>query len=165
MNPKSPSPQSSLDAAAPPVVATSAAASTNRRNFLRAGGITTAATVMAGSLAACGGGDDGTAAAAPVSSTPAPSPTPTPSLPTALFKENRALLSEPMLQNPGADSVRVVWFSEVETGKHTVRVGANLDKEFVATTTKMSRMMEDSDSQVFQQIGRASCRERVLQVV
>ena len=118
--------------------------STNRRNFLRVSGATTAATVMAGSLTACGGSSDGVAAAPP--------PPAAASLPTALFKENRAILSEPMLQNPGADSIRVVWFSEVEAGKHSVRVGANLDKEFTATTSKMSRMLEDSDSQVFQRI-------------
>ncbi|MGL4577057.1 MAG: hypothetical protein ACRCV9_19875, partial [Burkholderiaceae bacterium] len=117
-----------------------------RRNFLRLSAATTASTVVAGSLAACGGGGDD-AVAAPVPTPPAASP-----LPTARFSENRALLSEPMLQNPSADSVRVVWFSEVETGKHTVRVGANLDREFTATTTKMSRMLEDNGSQVFQRI-------------
>ena len=131
----------------PPAKSKPAAAATlnaNRRNFLRVSGVTTAATVMAGGLAACGGGDD-----APAAGTPPPAAA---LLATAQFKENRALLSEPMLQNPGADSVRVVWFSEIETGKHTVRIGKDFDKEFTATTTKMSRMLEDGDSQVFQRI-------------
>jgi len=57
-----------------------------------------------------------------------------------------------MLQNPGTTDVRVVWFSEIESGRHTVRVGTGLDQEVVATTTRMSKMMEDNGSQVFQKI-------------
>lgn len=57
-----------------------------------------------------------------------------------------------MLQNPGTDSVRVVWFSEVADGTHTVRVGDRFQNTFVATTTRMSRLLEDSGSQVFQRI-------------
>ena len=120
------------------------AAAPSRRRFLQV----TAATPLAAAAAAataplalggCGGSDDDTSSALPA-------------LPTATFGSQRALLSEPMLQNPGADEVRVVWFSELEGGRHSVRVGTELDREFIATTTRMSRMLEDSGSQVFQRI-------------
>ncbi|HZF80268.1 MAG TPA: hypothetical protein VEZ89_10805, partial [Rubrivivax sp.] len=57
-----------------------------------------------------------------------------------------------MLQNPGDDSVRVVWFSEHENGRHTVRVGARFEREFAATTTRMSHMLEDNSSQIYQRV-------------
>lgn len=46
--------------------------------------------------------------------------------------------------------MRVVWFTEFEDGRHTVRTGENLDREFVATTTRMSHLLEDAGSQVLQ---------------
>lgn len=143
-----------------------AAVRVSRRRFLR----TTAATPLAlagpALLAACGGGDgDATAATGPAGAdgtgagAAAGSPTGAPNagpglraLPEATFSTERSLLSEPMLQNPGPDSVRVVWYSENEGGRHSVRVGEGLDREFVATTTRMSHMLEDSGSQVFQRI-------------
>lgn len=138
-----PRPDAGSDAAAAEAAPSSAA----RRNFLRASASTSLAAVAGGlTLAGCGGGDD--AAAAPA---PAPAPAAAP-LPTAPFSAERSLLSEPMLQNPGPDSVRVVWFSEIDGGRHTVRVGANFEREFTATTTRMSRMLEDSGSQVYQQV-------------
>lgn len=108
----------------------------SRRHFLKLGASgSLAAVASAAPLAGCGGGSDD-AAAAP--------------LPTATFSDTRRILSEPMLQNPGTDSVRVVWFSENEGGRHTVRVGEQLEREFAATTTRMSHQLEDSGSQVFQ---------------
>ena len=115
----------------------------SRRRFLQF----TAATPLAAAagaaplaLGACGGSDDVNIGSE------------LPAVPTASFASQRALLSEPMLQNPGAEDVRVVWFSEIDAGRHSVRVGTHLDREFVATTTRMSRMLEDSGSQVFQRI-------------
>ena len=113
----------------------------SRRGFLKFGAATPLAVLaVPAALSACGGTDDEAAAS---SLSP---------LPNATFASQRALLSEPMLQNPGASDVRVVWFSEVEVGRHSVRVGTALDQEFVATTTRMSRMLEDNGSQVFQRI-------------
>jgi hypothetical protein len=109
----------------------------SRRHLLKLGaGGSLAAVATTSPLAGCGGGSDDTTAA----------------LPTATFAETSRLLSEPMLQNPGADSVRVVWFSEIDGGRHTVRVGELLDREFTATTTRLSHQLEDSGSQVFQQV-------------
>lgn len=115
-------------------------ATAGRRRFLQLGALSGVAATLP--LAACGGGDD---AAPPPAAAPA-----APVLPTAAFSEERRILSEPMLQNPGSDSVRVVWFSEFEGGRHAVRVGENLEREFLASTTRMSHMLEDAGSQVFQ---------------
>lgn len=113
-----------------------AASAVGRRRFLQLGALggTLAAALP---LTACGGGSDEVT----IGETP---------LPSALFADERRILSEPLLQNPGPDSVRVVWFSEFETGRHSVRVGENLQREFVATTSRMTHMLEDAGSQVFQ---------------
>ena len=110
-----------------------------RREFGKRVGMWSVALSGPGVLAACGGGDD----TAPAPETPALAP-----LPTRLFAEDRLVLSEPMLQLPGTDSVRVVWFTEFEGQGHAVRYGAELDREVAASTTKMSRMYEDASSQV-----------------
>jgi hypothetical protein len=113
-------------------------AARSRRRFLQlgaAGGALAAALP----LTACGGSDDELV----VDGRP---------LPSASFADERRILSEPMLQNPGADSVRVVWFTEFDAGRHTVRVGEALDREFVATSTRLSHLLEDAGSQVFQQV-------------
>ncbi|MFE1746653.1 metallophosphoesterase [Coleofasciculus sp. H7-2] len=57
------------------------------------------------------------------------------------------LLSDPFLQLPTETSVRVVWFTEF-AGEHTVAYGQNLARSVVATTTKLSRTREDSQSRV-----------------
>jgi len=136
----------------------------SRRRVLQLGAslpVVTAGAVLP--LAACGGSDDGDEAAAATPQTTLPP------LPTASFDTNRSILSEPMLQNPGADTVRVVWFSEIEGGRHSVRVGTGVgesgsaaEREFVATTSRMTQMLEDSGSQVFQMItsGWTTPRER-----
>ncbi|MCY7314465.1 MAG: metallophosphoesterase [Rubrivivax sp.] len=116
-------------------------ATPSRRSFLKFSGAAPLAAAAGTALSACGGGDD----------TPAADQGPAP-LPSATFASQRALLSEPMLQNPGATEVSVVWFSEVEGGRHSVRVGSDLGREFIATSRPMSRMLEDSGSQVFQRI-------------
>jgi hypothetical protein len=62
------------------------------------------------------------------------------------------LLSDPFLQLPTASSVQVVWFTEFEGSQHWVSYGSNLESNALATTTKLSRLREDQDSRVGQQI-------------
>jgi hypothetical protein len=115
----------------------------SRRNFLSMG----AASAIAMSVSGCfGDGDDANATGS------TPPATPPVQLPTTLFAQARQVLSDPMLQNPQADSVRVVWFTEGEGGEHYVRAGAMFERRFDAVTTPMTRMLEDRDSQVFQTI-------------
>lgn len=69
-----------------------------------------------------------------------------------------ALLSDPFLQYPTADSVRVVWFTEFAGQEHGViygEPGTVLDRSSprsqqtaVATTTRLTRTREDADSQL-----------------
>jgi hypothetical protein len=61
------------------------------------------------------------------------------------------LLSDPFLQLPTEDSVRVVWFTEFLGQLHTVSYGENLDKIAIATTGKLNRTREDHQSRVGQQ--------------
>ncbi len=70
------------------------------------------------------------------------------------------LLTDPFLQLPTANSVRVVWFTEFAGNQHTVAYGENLQQTAKATTTKLSRTREDQksrfgkqtqDGQVYQQ--------------
>lgn len=114
-----------------------------RREFLKFGAL----AASTGLLAACR--EDAPAASPGAVERPRPIPR---ELPAATFAQSRQILSEPMLQNPGPDSVRVVWFSEVESGRHEVFVGSQFERAFEARTTPMTRMLEDRDSQVFQQI-------------
>jgi hypothetical protein len=58
------------------------------------------------------------------------------------------LLTDPFLQVPTENSVRVVWFTEFEGSRHTVAYGRGLSRRAIATTTKLSRMYEDSKSKV-----------------
>ncbi|ASC72242.1 metallophosphoesterase [Halomicronema hongdechloris C2206] len=64
------------------------------------------------------------------------------------------LLTDPFLQNPTPTSVRVVWFTEFAGRDHAVVAGSGLPQgepeqwRAIATTTQLSRMREDSDSQV-----------------
>lgn len=58
------------------------------------------------------------------------------------------LLTDPFLQLPTDNSVRVVWFTEFAGIKHWVSVG---DTQFSAHTTKLSRMFEDEHSRVGEQ--------------
>ena len=110
-----------------------------RRGFLQLG----VGSAVAVTLSACGNDEIASPGATPTA--------PAVVLPQAVFSETRAILSEPMLQNPGPDSVKVVWFSEIGDGSHMVRIGAGFAQSFAATTTRMSHMLEDSRSQVFQQ--------------
>ena len=58
------------------------------------------------------------------------------------------LLTDPFLQLPTENSVRVVWFTEFEGREHEVRVEGTT---FAADTTKLSRMAEDASSRVGEQ--------------
>ena len=59
-----------------------------------------------------------------------------------------ALLTDPFLQLPKADSVNVVWFTEFEGSGHVVSVEG---RDFEAETTRLSRMAEDELSRVGEQ--------------
>ncbi len=59
-----------------------------------------------------------------------------------------SLLSDPFLQFPTKSSVKVVWFTEFQGMEHKIVYGHHLDKEVLATTTKLSRTREDEQSKV-----------------
>ncbi|MFB2836251.1 metallophosphoesterase [Floridanema evergladense] len=61
------------------------------------------------------------------------------------------LLTDPFLQLPTKDSIRVVWFTEFPGSRHTVTFGENLDKNVSANTIKLSRTREDQKSKVGKQ--------------
>lgn len=111
-----------------------------RREFNKRLGMFALVTATGTTLAACGSDGD--------SSTPEPTPTPLPPLPEKRFRDNRLVLSEPMLQHPTVDSVRVVWFTEFLGSNHSVRFGEQLDRQIEASTIKLSRMYEDASSSV-----------------
>lgn len=58
------------------------------------------------------------------------------------------LLSDPFLQLPTENSVRVVWFTEFAGSGHTVSYGKDFSQSAIATTTKLSRTREDQKSVV-----------------
>lgn len=58
------------------------------------------------------------------------------------------LLSDPFLQLPTENSVRVVWFTEFAGSAHTVSYGKDFRQSEIATTTKLSRTREDQKSVV-----------------
>ncbi|XQQ05345.1 MAG: metallophosphoesterase family protein [Leptolyngbya sp. IPPAS B-1204] len=61
-------------------------------------------------------------------------------------------LTDPFLQAPTANSVRVVWFTEFAGSNHRVEYGQGFDRQAVATTRKLSRMREDQQSIVGTQL-------------
>jgi len=56
------------------------------------------------------------------------------------------LLTDPFLQLPSENSVRVVWFTEFLGSQHTVTYGSNLNRTVTANTIKLSRTREDQKS-------------------
>ena len=56
------------------------------------------------------------------------------------------LLTDPFLQLPTDDAVSVVWFTEFLGKEHYVLYGEELKQKVIANTTKLSRVREDSDS-------------------
>ena len=61
------------------------------------------------------------------------------------------LLTDPFLQVPTENSVRVVWFTEFKGSRHTVLYGQGLNRNAIATTTKLSRTREDQKSNLGKQ--------------
>lgn len=62
------------------------------------------------------------------------------------------LLTDPFLQLPSEDGVHVVWFTEFEGSDHQVFVGDDFARSFDATTIKTSRLAEDQNSRVGEQV-------------
>ncbi|MFP4417458.1 MAG: metallophosphoesterase [Chitinispirillaceae bacterium] len=56
------------------------------------------------------------------------------------------LLTDPFLQLPTTQSVRVIWFTEFEGSSHWVSLGEMPDRPFYAKTSAMSRLREDHQS-------------------
>ncbi|WP_435387584.1 metallophosphoesterase [Laspinema olomoucense] len=56
------------------------------------------------------------------------------------------LLTDPFLQVPTSNSVRVVWFTDFAGIQHRVEYGENGENVVAATTTKLSRTQEDQRS-------------------
>ena len=61
-----------------------------------------------------------------------------------------ALLTDPFLQLPTENSVRVGWFTEFAGSHHIVAYGENFSQTVTATTTKLSRTREDQKSHLEQ---------------
>ncbi|MCT7984342.1 metallophosphoesterase [Laspinema sp. A4] len=66
------------------------------------------------------------------------------------------LLTDPFLQFPTSNSVRVVWFTEFAGIQHRVEYGEKGENVVGATTTKLSRTQEDQRSRVGSQTEDAS---------
>ncbi|CDM94263.1 MAG: fibronectin type III domain-containing protein [Limnospira sp. PMC 1291.21] len=58
------------------------------------------------------------------------------------------LLSDPFLQLPTENSVRVVWFTEFSGSDHQVSYGVDLQQNAIATTSQLTRTREDQNSWV-----------------
>jgi hypothetical protein len=63
-------------------------------------------------------------------------------------KDFESLLSDPWLQLPTNNSVRVVWFTEFPGNSHAVIYGDKLEQKVAANTTKLTRIREDGDSEI-----------------
>ncbi len=81
---------------------------------------------------------------APATQEPTEAPTEAPPATTG------KLLTDPLLQLPTADSVRVVWYTDFEGSDHTLTYTPPGGKpvSVAATTTRMTRLYEDADSRV-----------------
>jgi hypothetical protein len=70
------------------------------------------------------------------------------------------LLTDPFLQLPTPNSVRVVWFTEFAGREHAVSYGKNLTQTVFAQTTKLTRLREDQQSRVGNQTEDGQIYER-----
>ncbi|WP_150109048.1 metallophosphoesterase family protein [Stanieria cyanosphaera] len=70
-----------------------------------------------------------------------------------------SLLSDPFLQLPTSNSVRVVWFTDFPGEEHQVVYGNQLESTVTADTTKLSRVREDEDSQLAQTYLKPTTRD------
>lgn len=69
------------------------------------------------------------------------------------------LLSDPFLQLPTPNSVRVVWFTEFLGRENRVVYGDNLEDEMRAVTSKLTRVREDRNSKVTPSYAKTADRE------
>ncbi|MBD2577512.1 metallophosphoesterase [Oscillatoria sp. FACHB-1406] len=65
---------------------------------------------------------------------------------TGQLATDAGLLSDPFLQLPTEDSVRVVWFTEFPGVRHAVAFGRGFKQEVTATTTQLTHAREDEKS-------------------
>lgn len=61
-----------------------------------------------------------------------------------------SFLSDPFLQLPTKNTVNVVWFTEFPGDSHLVNYGSDLNQTAIATTTKLTRVREDQESDINQ---------------
>ena len=64
------------------------------------------------------------------------------------YQLKNSLLSDPFLQLPTKSTVNVVWFTEFTGDEHWVEYGSQLQQRVKASTTKLSQVREDKDSQI-----------------
>jgi Icc-related predicted phosphoesterase len=69
------------------------------------------------------------------------------------------LLTDPFLQHPDANTVRVVWFTEFAGARHAVYYGFSLEQTAIATTTKLSQVCEDQNSNVEKSYSQPTLRD------
>jgi 3',5'-cyclic AMP phosphodiesterase CpdA len=72
------------------------------------------------------------------------------------------LLTDPFLQLPTENSVRVVWFTEFRGSRHRVFFGDNLRQSVEANTIKLSRTREDENSRVGEQIEKGQIYRKTI---
>ncbi|WP_242037826.1 metallophosphoesterase [Tolypothrix sp. FACHB-123] len=72
------------------------------------------------------------------------------------------LLTDPFLQLPTENSVRVVWFTEFAGSQHTVNYGENLAETARASTIKLSRTREDQQSRVGNQTANGQVYQQTV---
>jgi hypothetical protein len=73
------------------------------------------------------------------------------------------LLTDPFLQLPTQNSVRVVWFTEFAGVEHSVTYGDDLQQTVYARTTKLSRTREDQYSRVGNQTQNGQVYQQPVQ--
>ncbi|WP_223280171.1 purple acid phosphatase family protein [Nostoc sp. PA-18-2419] len=73
------------------------------------------------------------------------------------------LLTDPFLQLPTENSVRVVWFTEFAGTQHIVSYGENLKQTAKANTIKLSRTREDQKSRVANQTQDSQVYQKPVQ--
>ncbi|MEH2067818.1 MAG: metallophosphoesterase family protein [Nostoc sp.] len=73
------------------------------------------------------------------------------------------LLTDPFLQLPTENSVRVVWFTEFAGTQHIVSYGENLKQTVKANTIKLSRTREDQKSRVANQTQDSQVYQKPVQ--
>jgi len=72
------------------------------------------------------------------------------------------LLTDPFLQLPTENSVRVVWFTEFRGSRHRVFFGDNLRQSVEANTIQLSRTREDENSRVGEQVEKGQIYRKTV---